>query len=205
MSISQKDLHILRLPLMIFAIVLILSASSVTFTHIMSAQATSALEQQQRALSQAQSRFRKSGEERAIIIRHLPAYRLLEQQGFIGAEQRINWLDAIRLTNQELKMFGADYQIGIQQPYLPAPGMDSGTFQLHQSTMKLSFKLLHEGDLMHFFNRLAQLKAAFFTLDECEMQRLASTAIALHYQPAIQASCQLNWITITPPGVGGNP
>ena len=198
MTITPHDLRILRIPLIIFTIVLALSVASVIFTRSQLKQTNTALENQQRNFSLAQTRFRKSGEERDIIIRHLPAYRTLEQQGFIGVEQRINWLDAIRLTNQEMKMFGAEYQIGAQQPYPPAPELDTGTFQLHQSTMKLSFKLLHEGDLMRFFDNLTQLKAAFFTLDECTLQRLANNPVTLHFQPSIQATCQLNWITITP-------
>ena len=206
MTIAQQDLQILRLPLAILAVVLALGTTSVIFTRSQLQQADAALENQRRAFSHAQTRFRKSGEERDIIIRHLPAYRALEQQGFIGAEQRINWLDAIRLTNRELKMFGAEYQIGAQQPYPPPPELDTGAFQLHRSTMKLSFKLLHEDDLMRFFDNLTQLKAAFFTLDECVLQRLANTTITLHFQPALQATCQLNWITITPNAApGGNP
>lgn len=206
MTITQQDLQILRLPLMIFAIVLALGTASVLFTHSQLKRTGTALENQQRAFSQAQTRFRKSDEERDIIIRHLPAYRTLEQQGFIGAEQRINWLDAIRLTNQELKMFGAEYQINAQQPYPPSPELDTGTFQAHHSTMKLSFKLLHEGDLLRFFNHLTQLKAAFFTVDECILERLANPAVTLNFQPALQATCQLNWISITPnTAAGGNP
>ena len=205
MTITQHDLQILRLPLMIFAIVLAVSTAGVMFTLNQLKQTGTMLENQQRTLSQAQTRFRKSGEERDIIIRHLPAYRTLEQQGFIGAEQRINWLDAIRMTNQELNMFGAEYQIGAQQPYPPSTKLDTGAFQVHQSTMKLSFKLLHEGDLMRFFDHLSQLKTAFFTLNECELQRLTNNSVTLHFQPALQATCQLNWVTITPNAPGGNP
>ena len=198
MKITQQDLTTLRMPLIVFGIVLALSSAAVYGTRSKLLLADKELANQQGALVQAQNRYRKSGEEKDIIIQHLPAYRKLEQQGFIGAEQRINWLDALRMTNQELKMFGVEYQIAAQQAFPPGQGMDAGQFQLHQSPMKLSFRLLHEGDLMRFFDTLTQFRAGIFTLQTCTLQRIGNSTFNFRFQPALQADCQLNWITITP-------
>jgi len=204
MKITWQDLQTLQIPLIVLSIVLALSTAAIYVTRSQLLQSDVNLENQQRALVQSQNRYRKSGEEKDIIIRHLPAYRKLEQQGFIGAEQRINWLDALRMTNQQQKMFGVDYQIAAQKPYPPDQGIDTGQFQLHQSLMKLSFRLLHEEDLMRFFSTLAQLKAGVFTLENCTLQRIGNNAFTLNTQPALQVECQLNWVTITANSGAGN-
>lgn len=204
--ITLQDLRVLRIPLIVLAIISAFSIAGVVASRSNLQQADIALKNQQTTLLQAQQRFRQSGEEKDIIINYLPAYRELEKQGFIGAEQRINWLDALRTTNQAHQMFGVEYQIAAQQPYPSATGIDNGQFQLRQSPMKLSFKLLHEGDLMRFFTTLAQLKVGVFTLEECTLQRIGNNIPTIRYQPTLQAECQLNWLTITSKASqGGNP
>ena len=202
--ITLQDLRVLRIPLAILVIISVFSIAGIIVSRNNLQQADLALKNQQTTLNQAQHRFRQSGEEKDIIIRHLPAYRELEKQGFIGAEHRINWLDALRTTNQAHQMFGVEYQIAAQQPYPTGAGIDSGPFQLRQSPMKLSFKLLHEGDLMRFFTTLAQLKVGVFTIEECDLQRAGNNIPTIRYQPTLQAECQLNWLTITPKASQGN-
>lgn len=202
--ITLQDIRVLQIPLIVLAVITAFSTAGILVSRSNMQQAEATLQNQQTTLNQAQQRYRLSGEEKEIIIRHLPTYKELEKNGFIGAEQRINWLDALRTTNQAQQMFGVEYQIAAQQPYPTGAGMESGQFQLRQSPMKLTFKLLHEGDLMRFFTTLAQLKVGMFTLEECVLQRAGSNIPTIRYQPTLQADCQLDWWTITPKESQGN-
>ena len=59
-------------------------------------------------------------------MRYLDGFRQLERTGFVGEEQRINWLDGLRLANQQADLFGVDYQIGTQKPYRTPPNSIPG-------------------------------------------------------------------------------
>jgi hypothetical protein len=61
--------------------------------------------------------------------------------------------------------------------------------------MQLRFRLLHEGDLLRFFDALARQGAGVFTVDQCLLRRIDSRGV-LRYQPNVNAECELSWITV---------
>jgi len=109
-------------------------------------------------------------------------------------EQRINWLDGLRLANQQADLFGVDYQIGTQRAYPFAAEFNPGQIELNQSLMQLRFRLLHEGDLLRFFDALARQNAGIFTIDQCLLRRIDTRGV-IRYQPNVNAECELSWIT----------
>ena len=146
-------------------------------------------------MREARTRLQKSGDEKEIIVRELPGYQYLQRIGFIGDEQRLNWLEGLRLANQQARLFGVQYQISSQQPYPYAAELDPGQLTLHQSVMKLNFQLLHEGDLMSFLGTLAKQNAGFFSVNQCRIERL-STSGSIRFRPNLRAECDIAWITL---------
>ena len=194
---SPGDLKTLHKPLAALVAVLALGAALVWYTHqqLVAAKATTA--RAEAALREATLRLQRSGDEKGLIERHLGTYEALERAGFVGAEQRINWVQALRDANQQASLFGVEYQIAPQQPYPYAAEFNPGGLTLQQSVMKTSFRLLHEGDLMRFLDALAQQRAGLFTINQCLLQR-AGTSTAIRYQPNLRAECDLAWITARP-------
>ncbi len=191
---NQSDLQALRTPLLAMLAVLVAGALAIYFTDQLMAAARQQLVQQQAQLKQAQVRLQKSGDEKDIIVRYLDRYRQLESTGFIGEEQRINWLDGLRVANQQADLFGVDYQIGAQKPYPFAAEFNPGQLALNQSQMQLRFRLLHEGDLTRFFNALARQGGGIFTVDQCLLRRIDTRGV-IRFQPNVSADCELSWIT----------
>jgi len=191
---NTADLQALRNPLLVLLLFLLAGASSIYFSDRLKTAARQQLVQQQGQLKEARTRLQRSGDERDIIVRYLDGYRQLERAGFIGEEQRINWLDGLRLANQQADLFGVDYQIGTQKPYPYAAEFNPGQITLNQSLMKLSFRLLHEEDLMRFLAALARQGGGIFTVDQCVIKRL-NTGGVIRFQPNIGAECDLSWIT----------
>ncbi|MBI2294899.1 MAG: hypothetical protein HYU76_02385 [Betaproteobacteria bacterium] len=191
---TQADLQALKNPLLVLLAVLVAAAATIYLTDQLRVSARRQLAQQQSQLKEARTRLQKSGDEKDIIIRYLQGFRRLQLSGFIGEEQRINWLDGLRLTNQQADLFGVDYQIGAQKPYPYAAEFNPGQLELNQSLMRLRFRLLHEEDMMRFFSILARQNAGIFTVDQCDMRRI-DTAGVIRYQPNVTAECELSWIT----------
>jgi hypothetical protein len=138
-------------------------------------------------------RASRSGDEN-LIVRYLGSYQQLQKRGFAGEEQRINWLDALRVTNQQADLFGVDYDIGTQKPYPFAAAFNPGSIQLRESVMKLRFRLLHEEDLLRFLDVLARQGTGIYTVDQCSLKRLDARGV-IRYQPNLAAECELAWIT----------
>jgi len=192
---NQTDLKALRNPLLAVAGVALLGALAVYYSGRLMIAARQQLAQQQTQLKDARTRLQKSGDEKDIIVRYLDGFRQLERTGFVGEEQRINWLDGLRLANQQTDLFGVDYQIGAQTPYAYAAEFSPGPLALNQSIMRVRFRLLHEGDLERFLNSLARQGTGIFAVDQCLMRRIDTRGV-IRYQPNVTAECDLSWITV---------
>lgn len=199
---NQADLQALRNPLLVLAAVALLGALAVYYSGRLMIAARQQLAQQQVQLKDARTRLQKSGDEKDIIVRYIGSFRQLERSGFVGEEQRINWLDGLRLANQQADLFGVDYQVGAQRPYAFASEFVPGPLVLNQSVMRVRFRLLHEGDLARFFNSLANQGTGIFTVDQCQLRRI-DTGGVIRYQPNVNADCDLSWITVMVGASGG--
>lgn len=192
---NQADLQALRNPLLALIGVVLLGALAVYSSGRLMVAARQQLAQQQIQLKEARTRLQKSGDEKDIIVRYMGGFRQLERTGFVGDEQRINWLDGLRLANQQADLFGVDYQIGAQRPYAFASEFTPGPLLLNQSIMRVRFRLLHEGDLGRFFDSLARQGTGIFTIDQCLLRRIDTRGV-IRYQPNVNAECELSWITV---------
>lgn len=199
---NAEELKALRVPLILLLVVLAAAAGAIYYTDLLRQQSQTTLVRAQAQLREAQTRMQRSGDEKSIIIQYVGKYRQLENAGFIGEEQRINWIDAMRNANARTDLFGVSYEIGAQQPYAHAAELAPGSIALKQSRMKLDFRLLHEGDLLRFFDALREQGAGLFHLDQCTLRR-TEAGTTLRYQPNIAANCELAWITATPDATPG--
>lgn len=201
---NAGDLKALQIPALVLVAAVVSGAMAVSYTDKLLQQARRELAREEDQLRQARTRLYRSGEEKEAITRYLAGYQELQRAGFVGEEKRINWLDGLRYANQRAELFGVDYQISAQQPYAYASELNPGQITLSQSVMKLRFRLLHEEDLMRFFNTLAQTGSGVFSIDECALKRI-DTSGAVRFQPNLAAECEVSWITAQPASAEKKP
>jgi hypothetical protein len=196
MKITGKDLSRLKLPALVFLAAATVSVVLVGLSSGYRERVERELRTQASALQEARNRYQRSGEEREIILRYLPVYQELEQQGFVGAERRINWLESLRIANAESGLFGVDYQLRPQEPFpLADKGNPIAPRVLH-SQMNLSMGLVHEGDLMRFLRALAAQRAGLFTLTSCTLERNGLSSTPAPHKANLTAQCKLSWVTV---------
>lgn len=188
----------LMLPLLVLLVTLTAAVAAVKFSGDRAEQARHEYEAQRAQMREAQARVQKSGAERDLIVRYLPDYRRLDVLGFVGDEQRINWLDALRTANQKGGLFGINYEIGARKPYPNAATLNPGGINVMQSLMKVRFSMLHEEDLPNFLANLAQQNAGVFLVNQCTIRRSGQTQTT-RYLPNMNAECELAWITALAP------
>jgi hypothetical protein len=201
----NDTLRNLLLPLAILVAIIAAGSILVSYTKDDLVTARRALVDQHAKLRAARAQLRESDDERKIILQYRDRYAALYRKGFVGKEQRLNWIDALRQASHDAQLFSADYQIGVRQPYTTArgktrnasaPAAGAGQLAFYRSTMRLQMKLLHAGDLLRFFDLLQQQGAGLFLIDSCDVDRVGDGS--MHYQPNLSATCELSWITAEP-------
>jgi hypothetical protein len=185
------------LPVAALIVAITFAAAGIKLTNDRADAAKTKLAAQEAQLREAVSRVQKSGAEKELIARHLPDYQRLQQQGFVGEEQRINWLDALRSANHKAGLFGVNYDIGVRQAYPNAALLNPGQMRVLQSGMKLRLPLLHEEDLLNFMEALREQNAGVYLIDQCAIRRSPGTQTT-RFQPNMTAECQLSWLTAQP-------
>lgn len=183
--------------LSVLVTVALVAGAAIYFTHMRVTHVQQDLVAQEKELKEARTRLQKSGEEREVILRYRGGYEQLTKAGFVGEEKRINWLDALRVANQTADIFGVEYRISVQHPYQFAAQLAPGQLSLNESQMRLTLRLLHEDDLMRFFNSLSAQNAGLFSLDQCVLKRLGAAG-TIRYQANLTAECDISWITAVP-------
>lgn len=197
----NQELRALAWPILWLAAALVFAALLLSMTGKALEAARDRHERQRQVLVGEQRRVHKAGDEKALIERYRESYIKLARQGFIGEEQRIEWVDGLRSANFALKLFGIDYAIGPQtayaEPYVAVPGLT-----LRESVMRVSLKLLHEEDLLRFFEYLEGRQLGVFHPRRCVVTRLQASPGA--DGPNLDANCELAWITAQVGGAAPN-
>lgn len=193
---NRDDWRRLRQPLMVFGLVLVLVGLLDYWAENFKRQQQLALQEQQVAYHQAQQRYQSSGQEREGIVNYLPIYQNLLSMGFVGEEQRIDWIEKIRQLHQQHKLFSIEYTIGLQESVAPSYLPALGNFTLHRSVMKLEFGMLHEMDLLVLLSGLREQPAPFI-VRACELARPVGQKINTAVLTVnVQARCELEWYTL---------
>ena len=157
-----------------------------------------ALEQVRRALASVSHRYRAIDEESRTIARFLGPFKRLQREGIIGAERRLDWIEALRTDAGRLKLPSLRYQISAQAPYTPRFDVPLGALRVYRSNMKLSIGLLHEKDLLRLLAAVDHDAPGLFQLSRCSISRVSDT---LSYDPMtanLKADCNLRWLTLRP-------
>ena len=124
-------------------------------------------------------------------------YDTLEKNKIIGDDHRLDWMEGLEKLRNQNRVIDFRYNISPQKIYAPQPAIDSGNYDIHYSEMKLQFDLLHEGQLLNFFDALRNQIKGQYQLEGCTMQRVATNQVPPSVASVnIKAECNGGWITL---------
>lgn len=200
MALARKDLASMKLPGAVLLSALVVAIFLVDMSSAMRDRAAQQLSAHGNALREAQQRYHFAGEEVELIRRYLPEYRRLQERGFVGPEQRVNWIEGLRVANQRAGLFGVKYQVSAQAPFPHVSQANPMSRQLRHSQMRLSLGLMHEGELMRLFRELEAQKSGVFALTGCSLDRGTRSGNPQPREANLDAECDISWLTIEPEG-----
>ena len=185
----------LKLPLLLLLVALLLAVVGAWWSQGQEQGAMLALQQQHSTLNGARQQLDRSRQQQQLIATHLAAYQALTARGFIGAEDRLAWIEAAQQANRDTGLYGLDYRLTPRTPSLPALAQG---LPLGQTKMTLTLPLLVETDLMRFLAALKTRAPGVYRVQGCALSRLNDARFAAVNQPQLQAECELLWFTVAP-------
>jgi hypothetical protein len=128
-----------------------------------------------------------------IIDRYHRRYEQFHELGFVGRENRLDWIESLRVAAGQLQLQHASYAIEPQLDVVaPVQGSVGGkSIEIHVSQLELELGLLHELDLLRFFDRLQSEAPGLIKVDNCRLTRQNATTSFAVAEANIVASCSV--------------
>jgi len=172
----------------------VLSAAGIFWSHQQATEARTDLQLQQTALKATQARQQQGQTEARLIAQHLDAYHALIARGFVGEENRLAWIEAVQLANQDARLYGLTYTLS---PRAAAPAILAGGLPLNQTRMVVNMPLLVETDLPRFLDALRARAPGLFRVSSCRLARITDAPPQPVNRPELDTECELRWFTVT--------
>jgi len=199
MKISEIDWSILRGSLILLIVSTLVAGAALNASYRFWSKQDTVLKRASVALSSARGQFHALDEEEDIIATYLPRYASLEEEGIIGREHRLDWIDVLRETARTVKVPSLEYAIEAQRPFDVGWDLKVGDYSVYASSMRLTLGLLHEGDLTRFLAGLTKNAPGLFGVTGCDMARGVETISSQSLDSNVNATCVLKFITIRAP------
>jgi hypothetical protein len=195
MRLTARDIAPLRVPLVALAAAVAVGWAIIDYSKRDLDEAQGRLATWTAALKEARDRFQRSDEEKATILRYLPAYTALQQQGFVGTEQRLEWVEALRAADRKAGLHGVQYKIEPQESSLHPAVSGAIAQRLRRSTMRLTLGVTHEVDLLEFMDALSEQSVGVFSVKSCAVSPV-HTGQPEPGKANLSAECEIDWLSV---------
>jgi hypothetical protein len=135
---------------------------------------------------------------RRLVDRYHRRYDEFYRLGFVGRERRLDWIETLRETRQDLTLPRVSYAIEPQlQAIAPVESIRaSENVQIHVSRVQLEIGLVHELDLLNFIAELQRKAPGLIRVQGCDLVWQAATEEKLTVAANILAVCSLQMYSL---------
>ena len=129
-------------------------------------------------------------DQRRVVGAYHRRYQQFSELGFVGRESRLDWVETLRTTTAGLELPRVSYAIEPQLAVVPPVQsvLGGGEINIHVSQLQLELGLVHELDLLRFFDALQAQAPGFIKVDSCELA-FEGEGAAHRADANISASC----------------
>jgi hypothetical protein len=192
MKIEPRDVGKLRWHALI-AVALLAAATALTlWSTAGERKARSERDVEAGRKAQTEQRLRQVRTEEDEIKERTQRFQQMELAGIIGPELRLDWTELLRDLQHQLRLPGMTYEFG---PQTPLETVSGAGYAYHSSQLRIQLRLLHEGDLLNFIERLQKEAKAMVLVRNCKVWRLPPTTAATD-AAQLGAECMMEWVTL---------
>ncbi|MGZ8256363.1 MAG: hypothetical protein ACXW1C_01090 [Gallionella sp.] len=190
MNLTRQDWTLLRGSVAAVAMSVLVSVLLIYLSAQYAAHASKTWHLAEQHLANAKRNLSEAQQAQDNLHNYLQPYQRLQQQHLIGAEPRLNWIESLEQLRLQNLVTRFTYNIGPQKIISPPTTLDTAHFEVHFSDMKLQLELLHEAQLLNFFDALHKQIPGWYQLDNCTLTRVNPTGAGL------KADCSGGWLTL---------
>lgn len=196
MTLSKSDFQHIKWRLLGFLLVFCIGGLAVFFSLSMVEQAQHSQQSAQSLLDSERNRLAAAQEDRGNMAAYALEYGDLMQRDIFSDGQRLDWIEGMEKIKRLNTVLDFQYTIAPQQPYSPTPSINSGNFDLLLSGVTLRFDLLHEVQLLNFFDALRSSSKGWFIVDHCTLERTGLASDNPDAVARLKAECTGGWLTL---------
>ncbi len=200
MKLSTSDFPLMRRSILAVCAAALISAIILYSSGEYAESARNDRRNAQNMLNDARNRLATAVQDQENMAIYAGEYGALIGQNIIGDDQRLDWMEGLEKIRQQNLVTDFRYNIAPQITYTSQPPIDSGNFDIRYSEMKLQFDLLHEAQLLNFFDALRTGIKGRYQFEGCTLQRSAAAFDEDNDKPAatayLKAECSGGWITL---------
>lgn len=194
MKLSQSDFPHIKWSLLAFALSIVIGASAVWVSNNFATETLRSRQAAEKHLSEVKNKLATAKVDEENMTTYAQEYLELEKRKVIGSEQRLDWIEDLENLRKQGYVLDFKYTVSPQQTYTAKPPVDTGNYDTKLSNMSLQFDLLHEGQLMRFFEALRTNLNGCFIIDHCSLERVATEPAGTGAN--LKADCTGGWLTI---------
>lgn len=196
MTLTGADFKRMRWSISALCCSFLVSAIALYVSGKYAEDAQNTLRAAQSQLNGARNRLDTAREDQKNMAIYSDEYRALLERKIFGDDHRLDWMEGLEGIRRQNVAIDFRYSISPQKNLVPQPAIDAGNFDIHYSDMKLQFELLHEGQLLNFFNTLNRQIKGKYLLDGCTLTRSAASNTGSAAVSHLKAECSGGWITL---------
>lgn len=209
-SILTKEDYLMIKWQIAFALIGILIATGIYFgIDYLADQSLRDLRIAQADFDSARSRVELIEEEEATIIEYIGRYQILENEGVVEDEDRLQMFEKVAEIRSENNLFPVNLnireQVSLALSYPPDIREAGDPIALRSSTIGLELPLLHEEDLIRLLTGIVRSPGLYQTRSCAIDLQNAGRANFLILSQHFRAECEILWYTfdLSPPAPDG--
>ncbi len=199
MKLDAKDFKRVQWGVAFLVIMTLVGGGSVWIARQLNQDSERTAQQAAAARRDIQGKLARASQEEQELRDKIGRFQALKARGYIGPEQRLDWIETIARIKTARRMLKLDYDFAPQRPVdgaiLPG-GASVGGFEVVASQMHLQLQLLHENELLAFLAELRDAVQALVQVRSCTMERLTPDNTDRGSKAQVKAECTLEWITL---------
>jgi len=192
MTLSNRDFRRLALPLAILLLLCGIAGALAWATERNARQALLERDRANEAKQRSDMRLRQFRSDEVDIKERSQLLQRLQASSILGDEKRLDWTEQLSKTQRELRIPGMKYEFSPQTALQPT---GTAGYAWFNSPLRLQLRLVHEGDLLNFLDRLQREAKALVIVRSCKLALPPTTSGDHETTASLNADCELDWLT----------
>jgi hypothetical protein len=195
--LNNVDWHFLSRALIILVIAIVLSAALLVFGWQYEQSKFKAYSTGKNQLQATHSKYERLVSELDLMKVFTERYSDYKNNGLIGPERRLSWIETLESVNEVMKLPKLTYELLPQEKFdRPRLSVDRNV-EVNSTPMKLRVDLMHEEDILALFEGIEGGIDNLFTIDQCSLQRNGKVVSPVSTKGVnLSSVCLMRWITV---------